>query len=463
MLEGKSIWTENDIEHKVFDVRILLYIAKFSHLTGGEINARDWAHGLASRGHQVIVYSPILGKLAEEASAASIPVVDDPAKIHDRPDVMFGAGVNEAVTVAARFPNVPVVQVSQNIHSWTEFPALLPQVVLHVAVDELNSEMLINEFGVPRDCVRVVLNAVDLKRVWPRAAPLPARPARALVFAKYDPGWVEATASACAARNIAVSVIGAGVAREVHDPFAFIAEHDLVFGSARTAIESAAGGAAVIVADQRGLAGLLTPARYEEFRRNNFGFALLKRPLNAVTIGSEIDAYSAGDAAAVAERVRTDADLDRQLSILETIFNEAMARLQAAPPSDDATSRALGTYLAAHLPRIVEAAPRYARFAQRDAPSERLDAIEQRMLSKLRIAVDVLNRQLLDIENMLKDVAPRLSSIERDVQGFHEMFWRNRRLLALVRPIAVAARRLCAPRGCGGDHDSGKESAHTAK
>ena len=356
---------------------------------------------------------------------------------------------------------MPVVQVSQNIHSWTEFPAPLPQVVLHVAVDELNSEMLINEFGVPRDCVRVVLNAVDLKRVWPRAAPLPARPARALVFAKYDPGWVEATASACAARNIAVSVIGAGVAREVHDPFAFIAEHDLVFGSARTAIESAAGGAAVIVADQRGLAGLLTPARYEEFRRNNFGFALLKRPLNAVTIGSEIDVYSAGDAAAVAERVRTDADLDRQLSILETIFNEAMARLQAAPPSDDATSRALGTYLAAH-PRIVEAAPRYARFAQRDASSERLNAVEQRMLSKLRIAVDDLNRQLLDIENMLKDVAPRLSSIERDVQGFHEMFWRNRRLLALLRPIAVAARRLCAPRGCGGDHDSGKESAHIA-
>jgi hypothetical protein len=34
-----------------------------------------------------------------------------------------------------------------------------------------------------------------------------------------------------------------------------------------------------------------------------------------------------------------------------------------------------------------------------------------------------------------------LSSIERDVQGFHEMFWRNRRLIALVRPIAVAARR----------------------
>src|SRR5437016_6300105 len=75
---------------------------------------------------------------------------------------------------------------------------------------------------------------------------------------------------------------------------------------------------------------------------------------------------------------------------------------QAAPPSGDATSRALGTYLAAHLPRIGEAAPRYARFAQRDAPSERLDAIEQRMLSKLRIAVDVLNRQFLDIENMLK-------------------------------------------------------------
>ena len=144
--------------------------------------------------------------------------------------------------------------------------------------------------------------------------------------------------------------------------------------------------------------------------------------------------------------MRTDADLDRQLSILETIFNEAMTRLQSAPPSGDATSRALGTYLAAHLPRIVEAAPRYARFAQRNAPSERLDAIEQGMLSKLRIAVDGLNRQLLDIENMLKDVALRLSSIERDVQGFHEMFWRNRRLIALVRPIAVAARRLCAPR-----------------
>jgi len=117
-------------------------------------------------GRRLTVYP---GPLAEQIHNCGIAVVDNPAAISDRPDIIFGAGVNDVAILLARFPDVPAIQVAQVFGHWNNHPCELPQVVLHVAVDELNAEMLINEFGVPRERVRIVYNAVDVAR-------LPARP-----------------------------------------------------------------------------------------------------------------------------------------------------------------------------------------------------------------------------------------------------------------------------------------------
>ena len=360
-------------------MRILLFVSQLWNQTGGEINTRDWALGLKARGHRVAVYTPAPGPLAATVRNAGIAVVDDPARVDTAPDVMFGSGVNEMATLSARFPDVAAVQLSQQWDSWASFPSLLPQVVLYVAVDEINEELIVNEFGVPRDRVRVVHNAVDLGRIPPRPRLLPPRPERALMFVKANDPYVTAVRAACDARRIALDCIGPGAGRVLDDPLAAIVDHDLVIGSARTAIEGAAAGAAVLVADHRGLAELLTTANFERLRTHNFGREVLTRPLDFATIGAELDRYDPADAAAASALVRESASLDRQLDRLESLLSEAVALFRQSPPPAEQGRKALASYLGRHLPRFDEPAPRHARFRAGLSTADGLAEVARRL------------------------------------------------------------------------------------
>ena len=342
-------------------MRILLFVSQLWNLTGGEINTRDWALGLKARGHKVTVYTPLPGPLAQTVRNAGIAVVDDPALINTAPEIIFGSGINEIVTLSARFPEVPAVQVAQQWDNWAAFPSLLPQVVLYMAVDEINHEMLVNEFGVAPEKVKIVYNSVDLGRIPQRRRPLPPRPERALMFVKAHEPYVDAVRAACDARHIALECIGYGAERVLDDPLAILVDYDLVIGSARTAIEGSAAGAATLVADHRGLAGLLTTADFDRFRTHNFGREVLTRPLDVDTIGAELDRYDPTDAAAVSSLVRESASLQRQLDELEQLLSRAIALFRQTTPAAEETRKRLSSYLSRHLPRFGEPAPRHLR------------------------------------------------------------------------------------------------------
>jgi hypothetical protein len=362
-------------------VRVLLYHGNLSNLTGGEVNTRDWALGLKRRGHKVAIYTVRPGPLAEQIRKDGIPVVDDPSRIGDPPDIIFGSGVNDVAAAIARFPGVPAIQTAQVHDHWNGTPCPLPQVVLHVAVDERNADMLINEFGVARERVRIVYNAVDLARVPPRQHALPARPKRALVLLKGATSFMDVVRSACAERNIGVDFFGYPIGRPVDDPLAAMSRCDLVIGAARTAIEGAVAGAAVVVADHRGVAGYLSTARLDALRADNFGIEALVLPPTVQTIGAAIDEYDPLDAAEVSRRLRADASLERQLERLEAIFAEAIEIFRRAPPSAEEARKALSSYLAMHLPRPAEGdlSPRHTRFEPGTAPADRMTAIEKRL------------------------------------------------------------------------------------
>jgi predicted nucleic acid-binding Zn-ribbon protein len=403
-------------------MRILIFHGRLTSLTGGEVNTRDWALALKARGHRVVIFSVYPGPLAEQIRNAGIAVVDNPSSISDTPDIMFGTGVNDVATLLARFPGVPAVQVAQIWDHWNAYPCPLPQIVLHVAVDELNAEMLVNEFGVPRERVRIVHNAVDVARLPPRRNPLPPRPARALVLVKQDHAYIKTLQAVCAQRAIEVDFVGHPLGRPIDDPLAAMAHYDLVIGSARTALEGAVAGAAVVVADHRGLAGMLTSANLDHFRRNNFGREVLTHPLDAAGIGAEIDRYDAADAALVAEALRREATLDRQIERLEAILAEAVALFQRDPPSAEDAQKALASYLAQHLPRPAagDPAPRHVRFPPNPWIDEKLAGIEKRL--------SALPDQLAAMEGQL---AERLSGLEQ-------------RLSVAAGQIAETDRRLSA-------------------
>ena len=71
-------------------LRVLITNLAVSHPSGTETYVRDLAAGLTRLGHRPIVYSTVLGALAEEIAAAGTAVVDDLARLRQPPDVIHG-------------------------------------------------------------------------------------------------------------------------------------------------------------------------------------------------------------------------------------------------------------------------------------------------------------------------------------------------------------------------------------
>jgi hypothetical protein len=476
-------------------MRIVVFNSPMIYLSGGQVNARDWALGLKARGHKVTLFALVAGPLAEEVRQAGISVISDPALMADKPDILFGYGQNDLVAMIARFPDIPAVQVTQQWGHWEHFPCPLPQVVRHVAVDDIKAEMLVNEFGIAREQVRVVYNAVDLSRLPTRTRILPARPERALVFVKAEAPYLDAVRRACSKRNIVPEFIGYPIGRPHPNPLAEIVNSDLVIGTARTAIEGAVGGAAVIVADQRGMGGLLTMAKLQHFRANNFGREILTMPLDEEAIGAQIDAYDAADAASVSKFMRENASLEAQIAEIEAILVDVVAHFRA--PDSENFAQALSTYLALHLPRGDEPSPRHERslsgfglvhrvpgLAERLAAAERLAGNRERALcctetrdgrraraacrtgraahasyrnggpfggvderlARLQAVCDerlaAMEKRLATADERHATLTQRLVNSEALLASVEDRFRRNEPLIRLIRPLAKYARKL---------------------
>src|SRR5437773_4475026 len=74
---------------------------------GSESYLRDVALALLRRGHHPVAFSLVLGSIAEELRRATVPVVDDLARLSARPDVIHGHHHLETLMAALRFPDVP--------------------------------------------------------------------------------------------------------------------------------------------------------------------------------------------------------------------------------------------------------------------------------------------------------------------------------------------------------------------
>ena len=206
-------------------LRVLLTTNALGTRGGTEVFVRDLAMALVSRGHNPVVYSTVLGDTADDLRRATVPVVTDLAALGDTPDVIHGQHHLEAMTAAMTFPSVPALYVCHGWLPWEEVPPVFPSFRRYVAVDDLCRERLVTTPELAVERVRTIYNAVDLTRFRPRA-PLPARPASAVVFSNYahDGPAVEAIRRACAARGITLAIVGAAAGAPSRAPEAILGQ-----------------------------------------------------------------------------------------------------------------------------------------------------------------------------------------------------------------------------------------------
>jgi len=357
---------------------------------GSEVVLRDLAVGALRRGHRPIVYTPAIGAFAQQLTRRGIAVVDDLRRIADPPDIIHAHHVVPCGEAIIRFPGVPAIEVCHSFDHWVEAPAHFPEVAAYVAVDEACRDRLVHAHGI--DPARVVMlhNAVDLARIPPRPRPLADRPRSAVVFGKATS--VPAIRAACEALSIELETLGPQVGREVEDPERHLVEVDLVFASARAALEGLCCGCAVIACDARGLAGMVTSENFAALRAKNFGVRSLTRPITAQALIGEIGRYDRDDARAVGERARGEADLERQLDAFAGLYAKAIESSRAAPVSPAAHQEAVVRFLRDYLPRLGD--PRWPALAEREAFTERVRALEAELAMVNRSRLLKLGRWL---------------------------------------------------------------------
>jgi hypothetical protein len=329
---------------------VLLTNFELATFAGSQLYLRDVALGLLRRGHTPVVYAPVLGRVALELTAATVPVVDDLAKITAAPDVIHGQHNHELLTALLRFPGVPAIRVC---HGWLdEAPQPFPRVRRYVAVDDTTRDRCQFEWGVPADQLEVVLNFVDLDRFTVRP-PLPARPLTALVFSNSASEHRRAVTDACEAAGIRVDVTGLDTRSETAHPERVLQHYDLVFAKGRSAIEALASGTAVILCDRTGVGPLVTTTNLEHLRRLNFGLRTLQEPFGRETLARQIGQYDPVDARRVTAEIRATADAGAAIDSLIGIYRAVVAEAAAGPPADlRAEAQAASAYLERLSPRL---------------------------------------------------------------------------------------------------------------
>jgi len=393
---------------------ILITNICLSNRSGTEVVVEQLADGLRRRGHLPLLFSPQLGPLADGLRARGHLVADTPAGFPFRPDLIHAHHTGPAMAAIAAHPGVPALFVCHDAGSAFDARPTHPRLHRVFAVDERCRARLVAD-GLDASAVELLPNAVDLSRIPARAA-LPERPRTAVAFTKQS-AHLDVLRRACATANITLSEFGFGTGRMVDQPEQIFAEADLVFATARTALEASAAGAGVIVCDARGCAGFLTRANAEAWLPYNLGAGILARPCGLTEVSASIADWSTSEAVAASTLIRERSGLDRSLDRLEAIYTDMLAKPSIQDEALEAA--AVGAFIAGWVPHFDQNAP-WRRLADHVAQPSMgsIGEAQNQSLAALAAGVDALATAQSETRELLSatDHAAALRSLDQALQ-----------------------------------------------
>lgn len=313
-------------------LRVLITNNTLDSRAGTELYVRDLALALARAGHQPMAVSSHLGPVADEIRSAGIGVYESADAVPSRPDIIHGHHHLDTMAALLSHPEVPVIYTCHGVAPWQERPPRHPSIQCYVAVDHVTQQHVADAVGIDATEVRIIPNFVDLERFPARVAAPPSGRLLILSNTATEDNFAAIIAGQAEDLGWQVSVRGNDVGEPVDDPAALMKQFDAVVAKGRTALEAAAVGCAVLVADQRGTAGWVTPDNFDELRARNFGFTTMTTPVTPEGIRELLTGYSPAHTAAIQARVRSEADLTDTVAVWLDLYRQALAQAQVPDP-----------------------------------------------------------------------------------------------------------------------------------
>ena len=217
-------------------------------------------------------------------------------------------------------------------------------------------------------------------------------------------------------------MVGARAGNPVAEPESVLGAYDVVFAKGRCALEALATGCAVIVADFSGLGGLVRSENVECMRRLNLGVRTMQAgPVTEDSVDRELQRYCPRDAAAVTQRIRSEAGLsaavDRLLEIYADVLNASCASADAGcEPQCTAAAHYLRYLASTFKTRDVVAARAHSAeksLEQANAGWEQSRSELHRTRSDLEHARSEVQRTQSDLEQVRSEVERTRSDLDR--------------------------------------------------
>jgi hypothetical protein len=248
-------------------MRALLSLENFDGTGGTETYALTVAQQLDRLGHEVWIYTPNAGLMAEFARGRGVRVVGR-AQLPRDCDVVFAQDAATCHELADTYRQAPLVFVAHSRDHALQDPPPLADVCDAVVVfnERVRSWIEARSAHPPLKRLRQPIDT------WRFAVPRPARgqPSRVLVSSNYVSGArAELLERACRECALELAWIG-GTAGQTSSPEVALADADIVIGVGRTVLEGMAAGCAAYVYGAVSGDGWVTPESYPAFEADGF-------------------------------------------------------------------------------------------------------------------------------------------------------------------------------------------------
>jgi hypothetical protein len=248
-------------------MRIVLSFESFAGFGGTETYNLTVANALVRLGHDVAIYSPNRGAMAELAREQGVPVVGLD-QLPSACDLLVCSDAATCHELAGRYRDAPTVFVAHSADVLINAPPQLADRCQAVVVlnDRVRRAVTAMAWHAPITRLR---QPIDLRRFSGLGACLDA-PERALVTSNYLTGpRAELIEGACRAAGLQVMWIGNQIRPTAYPEFE-IARADIVIGLGRSVLEGMAAGRAAYVFGVVGGDGWVTSANYAAMEADGF-------------------------------------------------------------------------------------------------------------------------------------------------------------------------------------------------
>jgi len=350
-------------------MRVLITNHKLGTRGGSEVFVRDLARGLQGLGHSVIAYSSDLRERERMLETDYIPVATDLENLPFLPDIVHGQHHLDAMSAVLSLPGVPAIYHSHEA-TWPGCPPKHPRIYHYLAMSRTFRERLMVEYNIPEQDISVFLNGVDLTRFREIRA-LPARATRVLFYNSRHLATgetVSAVKEAASRCGLQLDCVGAVFGNATEEPEKLLPGYDIVFASGISAIEAMASGCAGVVLGRRSCGEMVQPENFDRLRQVNFSIAASLPPPTVAQVEQALRAYDAGRCATVTEMLRREADFNKGVGRLVSLYEEVIARHRRSVPDLREEILAAARYLRTLVPLIKESRAQLSKHKQA-APS----------------------------------------------------------------------------------------------